>query len=558
MKKILLLTFLSSLAFISINTYATSSGMIKTSASIPINTNILPINNVFAPQTVNHTHGSNITYYPNGKNLYLVWFSGNGEKTGTEVRIMSSFTKASSPGSWYQPSTEVAYNGYGYPDTNPAILFNKITTTNGEQNHLQLFWEKIYNQHWQGAEVRTNNAIIKTSSIHHPKNLVWQSDLAGNTINLSLTRSQEIIFTDTIRQQQANTWPLKNGVFCPTCSELDSDAPNVSKQDEIAMFERLKQEINSRINVHNFAKVKAILLQNSDMNQFSDVLKNYSTFSSAVNQFDPSASLEEVGFNLKNFLTLLYNSWDAYVVFDMWATMFNPHSIYYHLGWETRSNPLKITKKNGGMRILLPLYSDSLNFSIVAYSDDNGVTWQLAPSAIMTRFGIQPSLVQITQTNGKKRVLAYMRNNGGMLNLTRALYSYSDDDGLYWEPSVPSINFRNYSSSLVAYKLPYGNYKDSLVVVYNLDRHRKVLAIAMSRDNGKTWKKLIIEQANGSDNESFQYPSIVQSADGFLHISFSHFYPNDLTYCHVKSSNAANSCQNIGTVSILPQKIWKQ
>jgi hypothetical protein len=385
-----------------------------------------------------------------------------------------------------------------------------------------------------------------------------QASPKGSIINLALTPSQEVVFTDTVQQQQANTWPLKNGIFCPTCSGFSGDTPTVSQSDEIAMFEQLKQEINSKINADNFQQVKMILEKNRDMKQFNSILKNYQTFSTSVNSFQPQSSSQQVSINLQNFLTLLYNSYDAYVVFEMWRTMFNPNSeYYYHRGWETRSNPLKITTKDGGTRILLPLYSDALNFSAIAYSDDNGSSWSLAPSPIMTRFGIQPALVQITQPDGRKRILAYMRNNGGMLNLTRALYSYSDDDGLDWQPSIPSINFRNYSSSLSAYKLPYGEYAGSLVVVYNLDRHRKVLAIAMSRDNGKTWKKLIIEQADRSkdsnSNESFQYPSITQSADGKLYISFTHYYPNDLEYCHVEHDKAAFDCQNIGTVRFSPK-----
>lgn len=60
-----------------------------------------------------------------------------------------------------------------------------------------------------------------------------------------------------------------------------------------------------------------------------------------------------------------------------------------NLGWMTRIKPLLI----GENRIVLPLYSDGFNLSIMAISDDQGATWH--PSLpVVGRGPIQPALVR--------------------------------------------------------------------------------------------------------------------------------------------------------------------
>ena len=72
-------------------------------------------------------------------------------------------------------------------------------------------------------------------------------------------------------------------------------------------------------------------------------------------------------------------------------------------GWMTRTKPLQLSSG----RILLPLYSDGFNFSIIAFSDDNGKNWNC--SEPLVGYGnIQPSLEE--KQNGE--IVAYMRDNG--------------------------------------------------------------------------------------------------------------------------------------------------
>ena len=65
----------------------------------------------------------------------------------------------------------------------------------------------------------------------------------------------------------------------------------------------------------------------------------------------------------------------------MWAEYALPYSellieaskdkLKRQLGWMTRTQPLMLDSG----RILLPLYSDGFNVSLMAYTDDNGETW---------------------------------------------------------------------------------------------------------------------------------------------------------------------------------------
>ena len=72
-------------------------------------------------------------------------------------------------------------------------------------------------------------------------------------------------------------------------------------------------------------------------------------------------------------------------------------------GWMTRTLPL--TLPSG--RILIPVYSDGFNASLMAISDDDGATWR-ASSPIVGLGPIQPAVVR--KRNGS--LVAYCRDSG--------------------------------------------------------------------------------------------------------------------------------------------------
>jgi len=200
----------------------------------------------------------------------------------------------------------------------------------------------------------------------------------------------------------------------------------------------------------------------------------------------------------------------------MWAEYAPPYSrmiveatgdkIKRQMGWMTRIHPLALPSG----RILLPLYSDGFNVSLAAVSDDLGETWR--PSQPIVGLGpIQPSLVR--RKDGS--LAAYMRDSGD--DPGRVLFSTSADDGLTWTIATDT-DIPNPGSSLEVIALQDGRW----VMVYNdTEQGRHSLALALSEDEGVTWKaKRHVERSAG--RESFAYPSIIQSRDGRLHLTYSY------------------------------------
>lgn len=175
-------------------------------------------------------------------------------------------------------------------------------------------------------------------------------------------------------------------------------------------------------------------------------------------------------------------------------------------GWMTRIAPLVLK----GGRILLPLYSDGFNLSLVAISDDNGTTWH--PSLpIVGRGNVQPSLIE--KKDGT--LLAYMRDNGDAPG--RVQISESSDRGESWTaakkstiPNTASVQVLSLSDGKWAY---IGNDEDD-------GRYR--LSLYLSDDQGKTWAwKMTLEDVQKGTG-SFSYPSMIQPPDGLLHITYSY------------------------------------
>lgn len=177
------------------------------------------------------------------------------------------------------------------------------------------------------------------------------------------------------------------------------------------------------------------------------------------------------------------------------------------MGWMPRIHPL--TLPSG--RILLPLYSDGFNLSIVAISDDMGQTWR-ASKPIVGLGPVQPSLVR--KKDGT--IAAYCRDAGVAPN--RALLATSKDDGETWSVARDT-DIPNPGSSLEVIALKDGRW----VMVYNdTEDGRYSLAISMSDDEGATWKwKRNLERAEPGKG-SFSYPSVIQARDGRIHITYSY------------------------------------
>jgi predicted neuraminidase len=175
-------------------------------------------------------------------------------------------------------------------------------------------------------------------------------------------------------------------------------------------------------------------------------------------------------------------------------------------GWMTRIHPLVLPSG----RILLPLYSDGFNLSLSAISDDDGATWR-ASGPIVGIGPTQPTLLR--KKDGS--LVAYLRDSGNPPG--RVQISTSQDDGDSWSLSQDT-DIPNPDSSLEVIPLAGGAW----VMVFNdTEDGRYRLTAALSDDEGATWKWRRSIESQDPGGDSFAYPSVIQTADGLIHATYS-------------------------------------
>ncbi len=193
---------------------------------------------------------------------------------------------------------------------------------------------------------------------------------------------------------------------------------------------------------------------------------------------------------------------------------------FRRMGWMTRVHPFVLD----GKRIIVPLYSDGFDFSIMAISDDGGKTWQ-ASRPLVSLGGVQPSLVQ--KKDGT--LVAYMRDNGPPPQ--RVMRSESRDGGMTWSPVVDD-DIPNPGSGLEVIRLQSGRWA---MVCNDTERGRHSLAVLLSDDEGKTWKWKRHLELDPPGAGSYSYPSIIQAKDGSLYVTYSWSQPGKgsaIKYAH--------------------------
>jgi len=175
-------------------------------------------------------------------------------------------------------------------------------------------------------------------------------------------------------------------------------------------------------------------------------------------------------------------------------------------GWMTRIKPLQFPDG----RIILPLYSDGFNFSLMALSDDFGDTW--VPSLpLVGRGPIQPALIQ--KKDGT--IVAYMRDSGDAP--ARVHRSQSTDMGKTWTPSEKT-DIPN-TASVELLKLKDGRWA---FLGNDIDDGRYKVSLYLSDDEGATWKwKVRLEDKNKNEG-GYSYPCMILGTDGKIHISYSY------------------------------------
>lgn len=181
------------------------------------------------------------------------------------------------------------------------------------------------------------------------------------------------------------------------------------------------------------------------------------------------------------------------------------------IGWMTRIKPLIL--ENG--RIVLPLYSDGFNFSMMAISDDDGESWH--PSLpVVGRGPIQPALAK--KKNGN--LVALMRDSGD--EPTRVHFSESSDNGESWKATIKTDIPNTASVELLVLKDGKWAFLGN-----DIDDGRYQLSLKISDDEGKTWKWKTFIENDLAKKGGYSYPSLIQTADGLLHMTYSYHPEKD-------------------------------
>jgi len=178
------------------------------------------------------------------------------------------------------------------------------------------------------------------------------------------------------------------------------------------------------------------------------------------------------------------------------------------IGWMTRIKPLLMDKE----RIVLPLYSDGFNLSLMAISDDAGENWRPG-LPVVGRGPIQPALAK--KKNGN--LVAFMRDSGDDPN--RVHISESTDKGESWTATVKTDIPNTASVELLVLKDGKWAFLGN-----DIDDGRYQLSLRISDDEGKTWKWKTFIENDLSKKGGYSYPSLIQTEDGLLHMTYS-FHP---------------------------------
>lgn len=196
-------------------------------------------------------------------------------------------------------------------------------------------------------------------------------------------------------------------------------------------------------------------------------------------------------------------------------------------GWYDRQHLLVFHHK-----WLFPLYfqgSESIvtnaerDWSAVKISSDQGKTWSTCKVPESDGL-VQMDIVEISPGS----LVAFFRSR-----YADWIYRSQSSDGCHWSAPVPTI-LPNNNSSIQVVRLKDGH----LAMAFNngqatktrgkpTESPRRVLSVALSVDNGKTWPWIRDVQAgevppsfHAGENFEYSYPSIIQSSDGLLQMSF--------------------------------------
>lgn len=161
--------------------------------------------------------------------------------------------------------------------------------------------------------------------------------------------------------------------------------------------------------------------------------------------------------------------------------------------------------------------------SIVKTSKDSGMSW--TDCEVPSSGGlVQMNIIKLNQDH----LIAFFRSR-----YADWIYQSHSSDGCHWSAPV-ATQLPNNNASIQAIRLADGH----LVMVFNNTQagttrdnprtaSRKIVSVALSTDNGKTWPWVRDMQSGleppafrPGEDEEYAYPTVVQSPDGVIRVAF--------------------------------------
>jgi predicted neuraminidase len=163
-------------------------------------------------------------------------------------------------------------------------------------------------------------------------------------------------------------------------------------------------------------------------------------------------------------------------------------------------------------RIGLPVYHEmAFKFPQMLWltPGPNGTVQDYRMRNLCSEIGlIQPALVPLDGD----RVLMVLRDRAGGRRLYTAV---SEDSGWTWSDAAPTT-LPNPDAAIDALRLRDGR----ILLAYNdSERRREILRLAISADQGRTWRSGAILE-HGEELQEYSYPNLVEDQHGVIHITY--------------------------------------
>ncbi|MNH91122.1 Bacterial Ig-like domain (group 2) [compost metagenome] len=457
---------------------------------------------------VEHNHGPSMVELNDGS-LLNVWFRGEGERDADTTRLMGARSKDGGK-TWTAPF--LVYDTYDFPDINPVLFVDS-------QDRLWLFYYIVLNGQWVSSQPRYMYADIGNYEYantdggnpkwHYPEviymnvgdpmsgagtysNGNWNYRIKGSEIrHVSPSKVTPASPLDPSKYAAVTSW------YNSSDTRYITDSFVVEMKNEYDKYNQYLAEKKPYDDVYEGRTLEIIdLLKNGLFTKKPD--GTYSKYEPSIikSSIERAAGAD--------------NDWKTW----------NP--AYNRIGWQTKNKPLEIDF-NGKKRLILPLYSDSLANTVFVYTDDRGATWQISEPVVGSGT-IQGSMIELQ--DGTLRT--YFRSgkldgrNGRLA--WHVSYSESKDGGATWSTVQVDPYLKNDGGFEFA-KLADGTW----FALHNQEvkrdvlnsGHRNSVSLSMSKDEGKTWKSILVDEDPLKD-QTYEYPSVIVDKNGDLLMIYSH------------------------------------